>query len=174
MSAVLNVSLNKNGQIKIQQMSFMLVAVFFFFILVMLFYLVISINNIQKSSSQLEIDKAIGLVSKIASTPEFNFNNLPNSIDEDKIMILRNDMKYADYWGVNGIIIQKLYPKSNNTECTNKNYPDCSIIKLFTEINSTSISGFVSLCKKQSEAGHSYDRCELARIMIQPTVKNDN
>ncbi|MFA6023271.1 MAG: hypothetical protein WC781_04240 [Candidatus Pacearchaeota archaeon] len=163
----MSIVLNQKGQLKIQQMSFMLLAVFLFFMMVLLFYVAVSTTNLKKEQVSLERDKGIGLAAKIASTAEFGFEGIPNSIDADKAMIIKNEVKYRDYWGINGIIIKKVYPASSNIECKASNYPDCDTIKIFTANESSSISSFVSLCRKQTSGGHSYNHCELAKIMIE-------
>lgn len=159
---------NRSGQLKIQQMIFMLLAVFFFFILVLLFYLMIQIGNIKGSVVGLERDKAVGLVTKIASSPELTFENIPNSVDEDKLMILKNSQQYTSFWGINGIIVRIIYPQQNASECRISNYPDCNLIKLFTQENSSSISSFVSVCRKENNQGHSYNYCQIGELMIIP------
>lgn len=162
----MSIILNKKGQLKIQQMSFMLIAVIVFFMLVFLFYLIISTAGLKKEHQELEREKAIGLVSKIASTAEFRFEGLANSVDEDKVMILKGEERYKDFFGVDGIIIKKLFPETENVECTLSTYPDCDTIKLFTNNESGSVSSFVSLCRKEVSGGHTYNKCGLAKLMI--------
>ena len=101
---------NKIGQLKIQQMAFMLVAVFLFFSLVLLFYFKISLGDVGKTARDLEIQKAEGMVEKLASSPELIFEGRPNSIDADKLMVLKSERKFKELWDVNGIIIRKIYP----------------------------------------------------------------
>src|SRR3989344_5573246 len=95
----------KNGQLKIQQMVFMLLALTLFFILVVLFFLVIKTGDLQKDKVNLDREKAIGLVTKIASTPEFNFEGNSRTVDMDKLMILQSMKEYSNFFGVNGIIV---------------------------------------------------------------------
>ena len=159
--------LSKKAQLKIQQMSFMLIAVFILFALVGLFYLSYKALNLQKEVIELRKEKTQALVTKIASTPELIYESRANSIDADKLMLLRGEEKYKEFWGIEGIIVQKIYPVTENSECRVSNYPDCSTIKLFTQSNSAPISSFISLCRKDSNNGRIYDKCELARIMIE-------
>ncbi|MFA5019532.1 MAG: hypothetical protein WC533_00355 [Candidatus Pacearchaeota archaeon] len=156
-----------------QQTIFMIVAVTLFFVLVVLFYVSIKFSNLHSDVKELEKQKAIALVSKIASTPEFSFNeNIPNSVDLDKLMILKsseNKERYKDFWGKNikGFIIEKVYPKdTKDRECDSGNYPDCRIIKIYTEKDSAKVYSFVPLCKKQTYNGVAYDKCELGILMI--------
>lgn len=162
MSIVLN-----RGQIKIQQMIFMLVAVTLLFILVLLFYLAFTIANLQSSKVDLEREKAIGLVAKISSTAEFNFEGEPLSVDADKLMVLRNMKEYVDFWGVKGVIVRKLPLSDEIVECSPSNYPDCNTIKIFTDSNSGLAGSYVSLCTKSLFEGKRYDDCEVAVLMLE-------
>ena len=55
--------MNKRGQLKIQEMSFMLVAVILFFILVGLFVFSIIYSNIFKSATEIKIMRQAGKIS---------------------------------------------------------------------------------------------------------------
>ncbi len=157
---------NKYGQLKIQQMSFMLLATFLFLMFVALFYFGFKLSNLDEASRNLEIDRGVKIADKITSTPELNFENQPNSIDFDKLVILKSNSRYkelVDY----GVIVQKIYPdNSSSIECTSGNYPNCNIVKINTAKSITPISSFVALCRKESESGRAYSRCEIAKLMI--------
>ena len=158
--------LNKKAQLKIQQMVFMILAITIFFILAGLFFLAVKVTNLERDAQELAQDKAIGLVNKISSNPELTFEGVPNSIDADKLMILKDSKVYGNFFGVDGIIVQKIYPKSKETECTRENYPDCNKIKLFTNNEVTPTQSFVSWCRKKTIEGNAYDECSLAILMI--------
>jgi hypothetical protein len=160
------------GQLKIQQMTFMLLAVTILFILIAIFYISIRTVNLEKDLTLLEREKATALVTKIAATSELTFEGVPRAVDADKLMILRTETEYRDYWeGINGIIVKKLYPKSSERECTFANYPDCDTIKLFTDKNVANIGAYVSVCTKRSKNNIPYDYCELGYLMLE--VKNE-
>ena len=63
------------GQMKIQQMTFMLVAVTFLFILVGMFFLSMRLYDLKKTATNLEEKNAMLLVSKLANSPEFSCGN---------------------------------------------------------------------------------------------------
>jgi len=159
----------KKAQLKIQQMAFMLVAVFLFFSLVLLLYFKISLNDLSKTSRELEIQKAEAMVVKLASSGELIFENKPNSIDADKLMVLKSERKYKELWGVEGIIVRKIYPNNlkNEVECKASNYPECNIIKVFTDKNIAPVKSYVALCRKQNTENGIYDKCELAVLMLE-------
>ncbi len=159
--------MKKIAQLKIQQMTFMLLAVTLLFVIVLLFFISFKFSGLKQDAEELKRDKASILASKIASTPEFIFEDTPNAIDADKLMILQSQTKYKEYFGVGGIIVRKIYPSGNLVECTKGNYPNCNIIKIFTSKNEAPVSTFVAWCTKQTTSGVPYNKCELGLLMIE-------
>ena len=168
-------SKNKNAQMKIQQMAFMLIAVTLFLVMAGMFILVIRFSSLQDTVELLEERNALLLVSKIADSPEFSCGNAfgaarSNCIDTDKAMALIGRLRdYSGFWGVSGIEIRQIYPKDTETgrECTLENYPECGKITIIDSGEGTGISNFVSLCRKeQGQDSLVYDKCELGRIII--------
>lgn len=158
----------KKAQLKIQQMSIMLIAVFIFFVMVFLFFAIIQTAGWREEARTLERERIAGMATKLASSPEFNFGLQPNSVDADKVMILKSKKNYSELLGVKGVIIEKVYPK-NEKECKMSNYPDCGVIKLFNPSNISTgdhASIFIALCRKQISDKNSYDKCEIARMII--------
>ena len=162
---------NKNAQLKIQQMAFMLIAITLFFALIGMFFLTLQFSKIKESAGILEEKNALLLVTKLANSPEFSCGESfgtgkTNCIDSDKVMALRKNIdKYENFWGVNNIEIRKIYPENNGKECTAGNYPNCDIIKIEKGIITSEHSNFVSLCRKESFGDESYDKCEIAKLM---------
>jgi len=164
----------KKGQLKIQQMAFMLIAVVIFFVLVGLFFLTIKYGQWHREAKELAKEEAIALISKIAESPEFacvgDIAGNVNCIDADKLMVLKDMKVYEKFWPVEAIIIRRIYPGEglyeNEIECTRTNYPDCNTIKLFTKESTAPISTFVALCRKELIEGEVYDKCEIAMLMI--------
>ena len=170
---------HKSGQLKIQQMAFMLMAVTLFFVLVGIFVLVVKFSGLKESATELEEKNAMLLVTKLANSPEFSCGegfgtNRINCVDADKVMVLKENIgKYNDFWGVSNIEIRKIYPKTDSEiRCNLRNYPNCNVIRMRSkEISGTDLSNFVSLCRKESFEGEIYDKCELAKIMVSYEVK---
>ncbi|MFZ1970904.1 MAG: hypothetical protein WAU65_01860 [Candidatus Nanoarchaeia archaeon] len=165
----------KKGQLKIQQMTFMLIAVTLFFVLAGMFVLVTSVNGLKQKASVLQQDNAQLLVSKISDSPEFScgdsFSNyfgtgMSSCIDVDKVISLENNLKIygnGTFWGVQGIQIRTVYPQTDNVECTISNFPNCNKITLIPTNNGTGTSNIVSLC------GYSINgsiECNLAKIIV--------
>lgn len=164
---------NKSGQMKIQQMTFMLIAVTLFFVLVGLFLLAVSFSGIKESATELCKENAMSLAAKVANSPEFSCGEAfgtekVNCVDADKAMSLTtNANKYKDFWGISDIEIRKIYPAENEKACTKSNYPDCNKISILSDNKEgVYVSNYVSLCRKASLDGDTYDKCELALIRI--------
>ncbi|MFA5992168.1 MAG: hypothetical protein WC796_00500 [Candidatus Pacearchaeota archaeon] len=161
---------HKSGQLKMQQMIFMIIAVFIFFTLVFLIYASMNLSSLKREARDSQTEKVAGMVVKLASTPEFNFNNQPSSVDIDKLMVLKDKKVYAQFLGIDGAIIEKIYPTSKGIECTETNYPECDIIRMFTKediAKNFASSAFVAWCRKVTVEGRSYNKCELARMVIE-------
>ncbi len=164
----------KRAQLKIQEMSFMLIALVLFFIIAGLFFLIITNTGIKESVEKSIEKKAEMTIENIAKTPEFYCGaGEQTCIDTDKIIMLKNAPEFKDYWDVGGLVIKKVYPieeANREVECAPGNYytgcgkftikaPDAS--QGYNEIYS-----YVSLCRKELKAGYVYDKCELGIISV--------
>jgi len=165
----------KKAQLKIQQMAFMLIAVTLFFVLVGMLVLVFSFSGLKQTATMLKEENAMLLTTKLANSPEFScgesLGNLKtNCIDADKFMMLaERKNKYLGFWGkgISNIEVRKIYPKEEEKICSQINYPNCNVIKLYSkDIGGYSILNFVSLCRKESFEGEVYNKCELAKLLI--------
>jgi len=164
--------INKKAQLKIQQMVFVLLAVTLFFVLVGMLVLGIRFSGLKGSATELEEKNAMLLVSRIANSPEFSCGKAfgrsrTNCIDADKVMMLKKNIeKYDNFWGrETNIEIRKIYP-GGEVVCTAENYPNCEIINLQSKQINIEHSNFISLCRKDLINGETYDKCELAKIMV--------
>ncbi len=163
----------KKAQMKIQQMSFLLIAVFIFLALVGMMVLTLKMNSLKTSANELREQNAMLLVGKLANSPEFScgevYSNFPTDcIDEDKIMMMKDEVrKYSNFWGVTGIEIRRIYPLNHNVICTYENYPKCdTIILLDKSTTGVGRSNFVALCRKEQDKGEFIDVCEMARLTV--------
>lgn len=164
----------KLGQMKIQQMAFMLIAVVIFFVLVGLFIVVFRYSSVEESAGILEEKNALLLVTKLAESPEFacerSFGSgMVSCVDTDKVMMLREIIDdYEDFWGVTNVEVRKTYPASDeDVYCTLDNYPNCNIIRLRDEeLEGTGIANYVSVCRKSSMGGAPIDKCEIGKIIV--------
>lgn len=162
---------NKAGQMKIQQMAFMLIAVMVFLSLVGLLIISVKFSGLKKKATELQSTNALLLVSKLANSPEFSCGNAlgkgVSCIDADKIMALKDNLGgYKNFWGVSSIEVKKIYPSfDKDVVCDKDNYPNCNIIEVLPG-QGVFYSNFVALCRKESSGYNVYNKCELAKLMV--------
>jgi len=158
------------GQLKIQQMAFMLIAVFIFFVLVGLFVFSFRFSGLRRSATELEEKEALLVVTKLANSPEFScegaFGNRINCIDADKVIVLKDSIsKYSGFWGVSNIIIRKT--TNSSIECNIGNYENCGYIDVFSRgAQGYPVENFITLCKKSSNQEKTYDNCEISKLVV--------
>jgi len=170
---------NKKGQMKIQQMAFMLIALMLFFGLIAVLVLAFQMSKLRSTATELGEQEALLLVSKLSNSPEFSCENAfstsrTSCVDLDKIMALKSYIGvYEDYWGVSAIEVRKTYPlQGSEVECAGANYPNCNLISLVSNNDSgIGVENFVALCRKESEGGKVYDKCELGKLIVSYDIK---
>ena len=168
--------MKKRGQMKIQQMAFMLIAVTLFFVFVGMFFLTFVFSDIKRSANLIEEKNALLLVSKLANSPEFSCGNSfdgfkANCIDSDKVMALKSyESDYLGFWGVKKISVRKIYPSDSSAECNLGNYPECGEIKILgtsgEDVSGVGVSNFVALCRKDNTEGIIDNKCEMAKVVV--------
>lgn len=151
------------GQMKIQEMAFVLVGIFIFFALVLIFYANIRFSGIRQDAQDLKDTAAKELVKTIAGSPEFSWEGCQNCVDLDKVFLLAESKKYAGFWGLDYLKVERVAPRYKPRQCTRGNYPDCTDITIINSSNYGSPAwSYVSLCRY--EAGEEYTKCELGKI----------
>ncbi len=161
------------AQMKIQQMAFMIMAVFFFFILVGLFFLGISFRGVGESAQQLQKEQVLSSLEVIADMPELNYESGASmTLDEDKLRIMSGNFSeaYGDFWPVASIKVYKVYPRPDNfVKCPAL---DCNYFEIYDDGQKSvqEYSTYVSICKKVRESGYTYDKCEAGKLVL--GVKN--
>ncbi len=158
---------SSKGQLKIQEMAFMLLAVVIFFAIAGMFFLVIMYNDLVKSANLLEKEKAISTAISIANTPEFSCGEAL-CIDADKLLVMQNRQDYEDFWPVASIVVTKVSSDKETIECSEKNYPSCNYFKVYDRgiKNIEVVETFVSLCGKDKANEYIYNKCELGRVLV--------
>ena len=162
----MQIMVNKLGQFKIQQMSFMLVAVVLFFILVALFWISVQYSGLKKQATETGKEQAVLIAGFVSNSQEFSCSREQGSycIDTDKIMVLNSSY---NLWPVSYIKIKKIgYEKE--TACNLKTYPNCTDFNFYeSRMNSTSTaSSFIALCRHERIYGYPKEICELGKIII--------
>lgn len=160
---------SSRGQIKIQQMAFVLVAVMIFFAMVALLYVSLRSANVDQSAVNLREEEARIAIRTIASTPEFSFSvgNCANCVDFDKIYSISQVGNYEEFWNnFDYLAVEKTYPEEDSEICEGRNYPFCSKIEVIDkEVDEGNIlSTYVSVCRWENKEG-GYYKCELGRIL---------
>jgi len=164
----------KLGQFKIQQMSFMLMAVVLLFALVAMFYITIQYRNLHSLASNLEENKAILMANYISGATEFSCAGEQYCIDSDKLIVLENNSMYKDFWPVAYIKIRKIYPSGEDVICNKANYPECNLYNVYSnnKIKSqNSIGTFVALCRYEKLGKYPNRICEFGKMIIGYEVK---
>ena len=134
---------------KIQQTAFMLVALVLFFSMIALVYFSISLANLREQAQYLREKEALENVKMIAATPEFAFtssSDCSNCVDLDKVLMLKEQSSYKNFWKFEGLEVEIVYPKPpNEDECTKANYPNCKRITVISSVEKRPKTAFVSL-----------------------------
>ena len=157
------------GQMKIQQMAVMIVAVFFFFVLVGLFFLGIMFKDIGGSAERLQREQAISSLRVIADMSELNYDSSWSmSLDEDKLGIMFGDFgeAYDLFWPVASVEVFKVYPRFDEVkECPGIG---CNYYGVYDNGQSDvkTYSTYVAICEKVRESGSTYDDCEVGKLVV--------
>mgnify|MGYP006287988247 CR=1 FL=1 len=160
-------------QMKIQQMAFMILAVFLFFIFVGLFFLGWQFQDIEEGYAELQKKQAITFLERLANMPEFNCDSMSSvsgmCVDADKLDVMSSKAmtSYNKILPVESVKVYKIYPRfSEKIRCPGVN---CNYWNIYDKnnqsINEKEFSTYVSICKKISGGGYVYDNCEIGKIV---------
>lgn len=156
------------GQMKIQQMAFVLIAFFILFSIALVFYFSIKSASLKGDAQQIREDKIRETVQKLAGSPEFSWtrDDCAACVDLDKVFALKSRKDYEGFWGsVPYLQVAQVYPKTNDLECTLENYPNCNGITVVDKKNGyTTEEAFVALCR--FDKGEKYTSCKLGVIRM--------
>ena len=160
---------SREGQMKIQQMAFMIVAVFIFFILVGLFVLNWQFRGLKSGATELGRQQAISSLEIVSNMPELSCSSSKTlCIDQDKARIMSGQFgqNYSEFWPVASIKIYKVYPEfSSEIKCPALN---CNYWEIYDngQSNRQEYSTYVSLCERIKESGYVYDNCEIGKLVV--------
>ena len=160
--------IEKRGQLQIQQMAFMIVAVFFFFILVGLAYLGFASRSTIESAETLEKEQALKSLQTLIEMPELSCGY--QCLDEDKLYSLSSKKDYT-LFPVASIKVYKIYPLQ--TEKISCPAPDCNYYEVYNSRQSRvkEYGTFVSICKTVRENGYAFNRCEIGKVSVGVILK---
>lgn len=161
------------GQMRIQQMAFLLIAVTIFFAIVGMLVLVVRTAGFRGEANLLQEENARLLVTKLSNSPEFSCEEAfgskkTNCIDWDKLILLSENVEnYEDFWGGVNIEVRLIYPEQKREIiCDKENYPNCNFVQLGSGGVSGDFSNFVALCRKERNNNLIEDKCELAKVFV--------
>ena len=153
----------KKAQLKIQQMAFMIIAVFLFFIMAGLIFLSYQSQMLKNDYDRLQKDQAISSLQILTNMPELTCSYL--CLDEDKLEImLKKD--YSQIWPVASVEVYKIYPvQTRQVKCPGTN---CNYYSVYdsNQQNIKKYSTYISLCKKVNELEYAYSKCEIGKLLV--------
>jgi hypothetical protein len=164
--------MNKDGQFKIQQMSFMLLGTILFLILVGVFWLTLKSSTLNKDVSELKQQSAISLALTVSNSQELTCGEA--CIDMDKAFVIKDTRIMEELWPIKSLQIRRIYPQvSGETiiNCDAGNYPDCNMIRMERKVSSNSTtsgsaSSYVKLCHMEKSGDYTYKKCDFGEIII--------
>ena len=154
---------NKQAQFKIQQMAFMIIAVFIFFTLVGLGVVGYYITSIKSDYGRVQEQVAVDSLEIIADMAELRCGkDIDFCIDKDKVRVLNKMFNrgedYGLMWPVSEIRIEQIYPNSG--------IGGGIVYQIYksSQTNVRTVATFVPLCEKQ-EGTYKWD-WETAKLIV--------
>jgi len=165
---------SKKAQLKIQEMSFMLVGVILFFIIVGLFALTIVNSNLQKEARQIKEAETLAIVGEMAGMAEFScVGDRSSCVDADKLIGLMKSSSYKNLWKLSSLEVfrESSFDKSEGEmiDCNRDSYiGECDRFVIFDNgVDSEErIGSYVALCRVEYENYYPYEKCEMGRIVV--------
>lgn len=154
------------GQMKIQEMSFVLIAIMIFFCIAALIFFKITLGNLSQNIQDQRSSEASELVRKIAQTPEFSFTSFgdcSSCLDLDKAFSIKDLKSYNNFFNLEYLQFEIRYPNKTG-ECSKTNYPNCATVTLGNNSYGGDVkSSFVALCRVDYNL-KPYKKCELGMV----------
>jgi hypothetical protein len=169
------VSWNRKAQLKIQEMAFVLVAIFIFFGIILLIFVAFQAGSLKDLSQETNEDKTKELLRSISGTPELLWAGCVGCVDLDKALVLKGQSeKISELLELNYLKIERVYPDSGDGECSFGNYPLCEDIVLIDnkEFSGIASEAWVNLCRW--DANKDKQICELGKIIASGSGLNAN
>jgi len=157
----------KRGQYQIQQMAFMILAIFFFFIMVGIFFVGWQFASMKKGFAAIQEEKAVSALKVLSDSTELNCGQGDSwCIDKDKLIAFgENSGLYHDYWSVASIEVLMVYPNENEGDPILCPARGCDFYVLYDngQRNKKSYSAYVTVCQA---VDRSHEICELAKLIF--------
>jgi len=144
---------NKKGQLRIQEMAFVLLALVLLGFIAFIFYARLQTQNIQSTAASLNEERAKSLRDKIAALPEIKCSE-KLCVDKDKAELLQNYKVPGLFQGISEAKIVQIYPS------------DDEIVLYSGGPANVTYSTFVNLCKQENNGGVFAYNCGLAILEV--------
>jgi hypothetical protein len=152
----------KKGQLKIQEMAFVLLALVLLSMIGLVFVLRISSQKLTESAQDIKTAQTMSMVEKVANTPEFECFCKPscrsNCMDEDRVnsfKSIQGNQKEIIFHEISNIKIIRVYPEG----------ADLMVYDSGKQSNASSYSTFINLCKYETIGEYQYN-CDVAMIVV--------
>jgi len=167
---MVKLKISKLAQFQIQQMAFMIIAIFIFFALAAIFILQISLSDLEGSSADIRTEKAINFLSTIPSMTELSFDDsCSNCLDKDKLTALSDfGTEYKRFFPLESLRAFKVYPVpeeniiDGDLTCPSR---DCIIIFDTDSTSYQEYATFVPVCIKSRRQGVLREECEMWKLV---------
>ncbi len=150
------------GQLKIQEMAFVLIALVLLFALGGVFFTSWRVHNAQTEVTSLQEYAGGQLLSHLVNTPELQ-GSCQGCLSWDKAWVLaQENTSLGDEWNLDYASVQVL---GDNTTCTSQNYPGCGSITLIKgSTYGTARRAFTAVCYWDNTIGQ--ERCQLGMLLV--------
>lgn len=153
---------NKQGQMKIQEIAFVLIALMLLFSMIFIFYVRLQSADIEKKTAELRQKQALTLLDKVIAMPELRcsagFGSEGLCIDKYKAEIMAKQEFRNSYEGlfkgVKEVRIKEIYPAGNEYVIFTKDYEGYEEYTAFTRV-----------CEEIYEGGNT-QKCILAKVSV--------
>jgi hypothetical protein len=174
---------SKGGQLKIQQMAFVLVITMIFFAMIATVFVSIWLTSLRDTALRLEEEEAKKTAAAISGAPELSYTfkgegKCASCVDLEKALALKTQSEYIsstnqNFWNYDFFQIERIYPQIpaayRNKECVKMDVPnwDCGKITLVksTEGYGKTSTAYVTLVHYVPEQG-GYFKYEIGRIFL--------
>lgn len=160
---------SKEGQMKIQQMALMIIAVFIFFVIAGLFVLNIKLKGLGIGAENSAKEETEALINLISTMTEFNYlhsKSCSDCLDGDKLAVMTSKTNYSKLWPIASLKVHIIHPPfTQEIKCPSI---DCNYYEIMGNYQNETkeLSSYVNVCHKKMEDFKVYDDCELAKVSI--------
>jgi len=147
-------NLNKRGQLKTQELAFVVLAITLLAVLAFLFYLRMQLSQLQETSQQLNEQRAISLRDKIVNLPEFKCS-VTDCMDKDKVLSSEGKDLSNLFHGLNNVKIIEIYPGDEKLTLYDSGKP-----------SNASYSTFIDSCSQENLGDRFKYNCSVALLEV--------